>query len=205
MYIRTKEEEQTRDRGVLTPADRKFLAGDADIQDESKRQARQRIRNRVKNSIRDFWYVRGLSDKDRKMIADELWADDGPLWQGYIDMLAFFYRMTAHDEGTTMYTGLYNAITSVEDRLQAERGTTVNVDLNFRVERSVVHNHADLLEKFENNDPMTPEEVHTLIIESDQFDHLRKEDRWKKFHDFLSGDLEVPCIVEEDDDWVPYA
>lgn len=202
MEIRDHETELSRDRGVLTKSDRAYLSGENDLEGESERQARQRIRERIKNSIRDFWFIRYcLSEKDRKLIADELWGSDGPLWQGYIDMNAFFYRLHV-EEGFTMKSDLRNAIESEEDRMAKESGHSIDLDFTFEIEKTVVQSHSDLHEKFEDNQPMTPEEVQTLIFDSQYFQHLNAERKWKKFQEFLNGDLEVECVVEEDDDWV---
>lgn len=205
MDIRDKETEINRGRGVLTSSDRKFLAGQTDMEAESERQARQRIRDRIKNGLRDFWFIQhGLPEKDRELIADDIWADAGPLWQGYIDMLGFFYRLET-ENNYDLEGDLFNAIKEAESIMQQDRAAKISVDVEFSVERKIVNEHSDLNEKFENNEPMTPEEAHTLIVESDYFDHLPKDGRWELFREFLSGELDVECIVEEDDDWTPYA
>lgn len=50
-----RDRDLDRDRGILTPSDRKFLIGDRDDYEESSiRQKWYRIVNRVRNSIQDF-------------------------------------------------------------------------------------------------------------------------------------------------------
>lgn len=66
--------ESTRDRGILAPVDREFLAG---IKEYNHRQSAHRrrgeIRDRVANGIRDFWLLANeLDDRDVAQIADAL-------------------------------------------------------------------------------------------------------------------------------------
>jgi len=48
-----------RDRGILTQGDREYLAGESDIEpkSQSERNARSRIRKRVRNGLLDFQYL----------------------------------------------------------------------------------------------------------------------------------------------------
>lgn len=198
MDIINWEDEIQRDRGILTPRDRQYLVGQTDLKAESERQVRQRIRDRLKNSVRDFMFIRWcLSERDREAFADDLYRDAGSLWQGYINMLSFFYRLNI-DRGYRMESDLYNAIKSVEDQLEEERGQTIEIDIDIVVDRQVIHDHSDLKDKYEENDPMTPEEFQTLLFDSDHYDHLSLEERWERFGQFLKGETEQECVIEDD-------
>jgi hypothetical protein len=69
-----------RDRGVLTPADRRYLLGEADIEPKStiERQTRERIRNRLANSVLDLALLYAhLEDRDlRQVFAADLEEHD---------------------------------------------------------------------------------------------------------------------------------
>lgn len=64
-------EDNTRERGILTPDDREFLRGETNIEGQYERRVRQRIRNRVLHSIADFWYLsERLQRDDLELIFD---------------------------------------------------------------------------------------------------------------------------------------
>mgnify|MGYP000011034699 CR=1 FL=1 len=67
-----------RGRGILTPADRLYLLGYREYDsDQSERDARYRIRNRVVNSVRDFAIIyEHLSDEDFDQIEQDLNEED---------------------------------------------------------------------------------------------------------------------------------
>jgi len=63
------ESPSERPRGILTPSDREFLSGQTELSDSARRNARQRIRERVQASMADFellWQC--LSDRDLELI-----------------------------------------------------------------------------------------------------------------------------------------
>lgn len=69
---RLKPTTAERPRGILSKADRQFLAGESDLQDQSQRKRRKVIRQRVFHGILDFWLlVDYLSDKDVEQIFDQ--------------------------------------------------------------------------------------------------------------------------------------
>lgn len=207
MKIVDTQDEVDRDRGILTRSDRLFLIGETELEGDSRRGARNRIRDRLKNSIRDFLFLRySLEERDRELVRDDLFSDDGALWQGYVHMYAFFYRLQV-EEGFNISSPLHNAIQSAEEEFEKERGLTVETDITVDVDRTVVADHSELHEKWENHEPLTPDEAHTLFIKSTEFDHLTDEERWTHFREFLNGESETPCILEEDedDDEVPLA
>ncbi len=72
------QREADRARGILTPADRRFLRGDTEYaNDQSERDARYRIRERLFNGILDFEVaLRGLESRDISMVMDRLDDED---------------------------------------------------------------------------------------------------------------------------------
>ena len=60
---------ENRPRGILSEADREYLQGEKDLSEGAERNARQRIRERVTEGLRDFellWMC--LSDRDLELI-----------------------------------------------------------------------------------------------------------------------------------------
>jgi len=58
-------ENYDRERGILTPANRKFITGETTYQSEqSKRDARYTIRKRLYHSILDLWFINHVLHKD---------------------------------------------------------------------------------------------------------------------------------------------
>lgn len=69
---RLKPTTSDRPRGILSKADRQFLAGESNLKEQSKRKRRKVIRQRVFHGILDFWLlVDYLSDKDVEQIFDQ--------------------------------------------------------------------------------------------------------------------------------------
>jgi len=88
------DESDERPRGVLSPADRRFLRGEADLQsDQSAYDARYRIRQRVRNALLDFSLLfESLDDRDREQVFD----GDDELTAAIVDAVAFLYLGAAN-------------------------------------------------------------------------------------------------------------
>lgn len=91
-------EQEERKRGILTPADRRYLRGDEELTEGSEYNTRRRIRERVRNSILDFAILYDhLDESDRSKIfkTDEgAWRawEDAELHNGLRDTLALVFR-----------------------------------------------------------------------------------------------------------------
>lgn len=86
-----------RDRGVLSTDDRDYLTGRKNLQRDSERNARKRIRDRVRNGLYDFEYLTtNLEERD----VTQLVTDDGEpneqVFEAAEDVIAFLFRMCAH-------------------------------------------------------------------------------------------------------------
>lgn len=79
-----------RPRGVLTPADRRFLRGDVTLGSEQSRyDAHYRIRNRVRNAVLDHSLLfEHLPERDRQQVFD---PEDDRLAEAVVDAVAFCY------------------------------------------------------------------------------------------------------------------
>ena len=91
-------EQEERKRGILTPADRRYLRGDEELTEGSEYNTRRRIRERVRNSILDFAILYDhLDESDLSKIfkTDEgAWRawEDTELHNGLRDTLALVFR-----------------------------------------------------------------------------------------------------------------
>lgn len=86
--------QEDRDRGILTKSDRKYLVGEKDLSEQSQRDARYRIRNRLINGILDLSFLKfHLPERDRHQVAEKLFPpnDEGEL--RLLRPLSFLFRM----------------------------------------------------------------------------------------------------------------
>ncbi|WP_135533712.1 hypothetical protein [Halostella pelagica] len=123
------KDNQNRDRGVLTPADRAFLRGETTLRSEqSAYDARYRIRRRLRNAICDLALLfEHAEPRDREGV----FADDA-LDEALVDALAFFYLGLGDGDRSrkaTFLESIYRA-----ERKQADGQCTVSA--TFDVERT---------------------------------------------------------------------
>jgi hypothetical protein len=100
-----------RGRGVLTPADRRFLGGDVTLGSEQSRyDARYRIRQRTRNALLDFPILFGqLAARDREQVFD---PEREELTDAVADAVAFCYLGAAAldaDPGQVIAAGVRRA------------------------------------------------------------------------------------------------
>jgi hypothetical protein len=67
-----------RERGIFTPRDRRFLAGelDDDLSDDAKRQKRYRLRKRTLHALQDLHYLGAMSKDDTHAIGTSIYEDE---------------------------------------------------------------------------------------------------------------------------------
>ncbi|PSQ25779.1 hypothetical protein BRD03_11825 [Halobacteriales archaeon QS_9_68_17] len=119
----------SRDRGILTPADRAFLRGEAAHEsDQSAYDARYRIRKRLRDAAFDLALLfEHMEPRDRdRVFADE--ALDDPL----VDALAFFYLGVGAGDRSRKATFLEAIYRAERRRADGE----CHVSATFEVERS---------------------------------------------------------------------
>jgi hypothetical protein len=101
MTQHSQEQDEGRDRGILSPADREFLrtSGENLSSEQSRVNARRRIRTRIRNAIIDCdLIVRLLSARDRQLIFQ---MDDGrenSFTDGQEAMITFLVNSLAVDD-----------------------------------------------------------------------------------------------------------
>lgn len=81
-----------RYRGVLTPKDEEFLLGEEELDANARRNARFRMRERIKNNVRDFQVLlEQLPESDREQIFTDLIESDT---ESLESLLSFIYLGT---------------------------------------------------------------------------------------------------------------
>ena len=87
----------SRPRGILSPADRAYLTGEADLaSDQSVYDARYRIRERIRHALLDFTLLFDhLADADRTQVFQPEDHGREAFTEGLVSAVAFLYLGTA--------------------------------------------------------------------------------------------------------------
>lgn len=115
--------ENGRERGVLSPADREYLRGDkSELSEGSEYNTKRRIRNRVRNSLLDFTLLfEHLDESEReKIFGSNVRATmdvDEDLWEGIRDTLGFVLEGAGAATPTVMGSAEKPVSGSICDRL----------------------------------------------------------------------------------------
>lgn len=170
-----EEADEVEREGGLSNADRRFLAGQSgDVVDNTKRQRRRRIRNRVAGMMLDFTLLLDEWDPDEiaTVFADAGVPDgDRDLYEGMRDALALvlvsFYDRQEHndDDDVIPEAGVDSMVAGGLRRALQARGMELHdrepVSYNTRpVDLEELHN------RFTNHKPLTYNEFQTLRASS---------------------------------------
>lgn len=120
-----------RERGILSPADRAYLRGEADLSSvQSERNARARIRDRVHAGLYDFeLLVECLSDRDRELVFEGRLNREGTAaFDALVSALAFLYRGVG-DTDLDFETVLAEGVNLAE--APEERAAAVDLDVTY--------------------------------------------------------------------------
>lgn len=122
-----------RGRGILSEADRAYLRGEKQYASEqSERNARARIRDRLFDGVRDFeLLVEALSERDRKLVFEKRFADlEGAAgFDALVSWLAFGY-LAVGDTDLAFEDVLHEAVNVAE--AGENRAATVDLDVTFQ-------------------------------------------------------------------------
>ncbi|WP_254763378.1 hypothetical protein [Natrinema marinum] len=125
-----------RNTGILTARDEEVLSGDSDLTRSAERDAKYRIREKVKQSFEDLSFVfDNIGEKDRELIFDDLLKQEV---DHIATTLALIY-MGIEDSSVDRKNPdeLFMESLGVSYYLCTnERGELYNVDLNIDVERT---------------------------------------------------------------------
>lgn len=169
-----------RGRGILTPDDREFLKGEKKYQNEqSERDARYRIRSRIKDAILDFSILlHHLDSRDREQVFSA-YEDVGGLSRTDEEVSGEAFRSLV--EATMFKKGISDAISffilGVEDTnevvdsviesgiagAEEEKGylvEEVSVEISIKREKPEVET---LIERFESGEPLSEDEIEAVI------------------------------------------
>lgn len=209
-----------RPRGVLTQADREFLRGKKEFASkQSRRDARYRIRQRIRHAILDFSVILyHLGKRDRRQIFDE-YSDNTPdrdpsnlsldevrglventmFASGVSDTIAFLY-LGIGDVNLSFEPVLESAIEAAEE----ERGYVLeNVSVDITVSRTRPDTE-QLRQKLESGEGLTEDELKALIRSGEfEFTESSLDEIFQQFSQILSEDIEEGDVtlrfnVEED-------
>lgn len=169
---------QDRPRGILSKADRQYLRGKKSYSSEqSERDARYRIRERIKNSILDFTLlINHLDDRDREQIfassKPDVLSEETELNEQHLTNVVegAMFLHGIEDAITFFYLGLGDIHQSFEPVLEksvenAEKKKGMDVE-HVLVEIEIQERNpdlTDLIERFESGEAVTEEELKQLI------------------------------------------
>lgn len=154
-----------RPRGILSPADRDLLLGEAEMDhDQSRRNAEARIRQRIVDSIKDFdLLVHALKQKDRRQIFTKS-VDDPEFIDGLTAMLSFAY-LGMKESGIEFSHVLEPAIRRTEEAHTATiLGTIVDVEVEFTVDTQLRIERDEIRTRLAAADPLTPAELFSFLV-----------------------------------------
>ncbi|WP_227773199.1 hypothetical protein [Haladaptatus pallidirubidus] len=197
-----------RGREVLSPADRAYLLGEAEMEhDQSKRNVEARIRQRVTDGILDFSIlVHHLKKKDRRQIFRS--AEDDAFMNGLMAMFSFTYIGMRESSVEFAHT-LEPAVRKAEEVHAADTlGQTVSVDVQFDVETEIETVVADVVDSIDAGKPVTPAELFSAMVGSTVLDdadevllQLGTDDGLFKEEDFVTH---FATYHDAELRWLPY-
>jgi len=165
--------DEERERGILTTADREFLAGKRDLTDQSARDARFRIRKRLKNGIRDLAFAQYfLEDRDRLPISEDLFSKDDFAKANISRPISLFFQIVRDqiDEVKDASEAFSQIVeigirTAIRDSLESPEEYIININVDIQADYYRPDIDA-LLEKYENNEESLKEL--TFLREEDE-------------------------------------
>lgn len=188
-----------RQRGILTTDDRDYLAGRKSLQSDSERNARKRIRDRVRNSLYDFESLAAeLEERDVTQLVTESGETNEQAFEAAENAIAFIYRMCMSAPDSPGYSTndrfrdvLQNGIEKgLDDRHEV---LDFKLDLHCGLPREARHR---LLRKAYQGEDMTLAELRELL----ENDYLDDSYIFRPLgEDGLPKDVEPEDILSHDD------
>lgn len=158
-----------RDRGILTVDDRDYLSDRKNLNPGSERNARRRIRDRVRNGLYDFEYLtEELEDRDVEQLVTANSEPNEQVFEAAEDAIAFLFRMCADAPETAGQSTndrlreiLHNGIEKGVQELDSEYELLdFKLDLKYGLSRE----QGDLLrKKLDRGEEMTLAELREAI------------------------------------------
>jgi len=188
-----------RNRGILTTDDRDYLTGRKNLNPDSERNTRLRIRNRTRNALYDFEYLATeLASRDVTQLAVDDGVPDEEIFTAAENAIAFLFSLCRHAPNSESY--------STDDRFRdilrngIEKGLAddhtvldFNLDLQYGLPREA---QARIQRKLQQGESLTFAELREALIndyldDTYLFDPVDAADRFPKnveAEDLLSHD-----------------
>jgi len=153
---------EDRPRGILSPTDREYLCGLKEYaQPQTDANRRQDIRERVKNSLKDFallWLL--FERKEREKVFDDL-GEEGTY--EVIEFMLAFAHLGLERDIARMEERVQRGVLAAEnaDKLFRSGGRATDVDVSINVEYDP--DIEKLYERFEKGRELTDAEVGILV------------------------------------------
>lgn len=204
----TESDTDKRGRGILSSADREFLRGEkSELTEQSKRDARYRIRNRLENGFYDIRILMSFLEKrDRKRVFENALENTthgelfGRLFElpvkGILDVVEPVEHAIEHIEESLEHT-IHRSLLDIDSEYM------IDVDVSIDVDREKP-DMEELLSKYERK-----EESHTefrYLLRQDKIEYDRDVAVRSLYHmhedELLEGD-KIHLIPSSDEDPVP--
>lgn len=160
-----------RQRGILTTDDRDYLTGRKNLQPDSERNTRKRIRDRTRNAVYDFEHLTAdLEQRDVTQLVTDADEPNDELFDAAEDVIAFVFRMCVHapDSGQSTDDRFRELLQNGIDKGLDERYEMLdfNLDLQYGLPRE---QRERLLRKVRDGEDLTLPELREAL-ENEYFD-----------------------------------
>lgn len=167
-----------KDRGIFTKGDRQYLLGEKEYStDQAVRSKHQDIRTRIKNVIFDFNFLRRISQRDRRLIFENM--DRGILLQSVSQFVAFIYSGIDGDVEfieAAVEQGIFNAERGM---MEGYEGKSTGVEASIELKQEYDAEELYQMYRRGTGSQLTIEEVGILVregyLESEDLEQLRWE------------------------------
>jgi hypothetical protein len=193
-------DDDARDRGVLTTADRQYLRGEKnDITADTEVNTRVRIRKRIKHTLADFELLtHNLSPRDRKLLfkesgqskrdealADGVVAQNSDRGAGMLENTVIFVYMVCRDWGLDFESLIERAVKQAETSVwfdgQFQRREGIHdVDVTIDLHRDSDIDVESAKKRFDQGEYLSLPEIGALVraglIDEDELRQFQDED-----------------------------
>lgn len=153
---------------MLTKADRKYLLGQADPEDYSDykswtRQRRKQIRERVRQSLKDFILLgNSLGGRDQEEIFDVSDEEYFELFWGAVGFFDFFY--SGLEQGDAIEALAIGLEIALQSRAAIELNSYIDVDINLQQQINDQIPIGELVEEYEDGKTLPLAQLRVLAM-----------------------------------------
>lgn len=158
------EYDDDRSSAMLTPAQREFLRDPSQYDETARPTYRKRVRDRVRDTLMDFDYLRRLSIDDRQMILDGL---PRHRYDALLAPVQFMYTLTKMEAGLTFREVVQDAAVYGEHQLVMDgKEYEIHADVKLEISKNRVPGPEEAREKLEGGGELTDAEIGVLLRKS---------------------------------------